>query len=189
MKIKFANKKVTKIPDDTSIITNLGEDTADEDIIDAIDYASMAKHDINSQSHAEGHIAKIIRKRIKYLRQVCDQCKDKVNKLNYIKIHIQEIHYLKMPSKEDTAYEEITNDVDTADDEILDDDRHSNVGKSRKQRNSAEHIGKSHKNVDISGGCGNSADKQRRSSRLLKRRSTVKKVSCSDIRQEETSVG
>ena len=34
-------------------------------------------------------------------------------------------------------------DEDTADDEILDDDRHFNVGKSQKQRNSADHIGKS----------------------------------------------
>ena len=65
----------------------------------------MAKHDINSQSQAEGHIAEIIRKRIKYLRQVCDQCKDTVNKLNYIKIHIQLIHYLKIPSKEDKREE------------------------------------------------------------------------------------
>ena len=88
--IKSANKKINKIPDDKSIITNLGEDNADEDIIDAIDYASMAKHDINSKSQAEGHIAEIIRKRIKYLRQVCDQCKDTDNKLTYIEIHIKE---------------------------------------------------------------------------------------------------
>ena len=83
------------------------------------------------------------------------------------------------------------NDVgeDTADDEILDKDRHVNVGKSRKQRNSADHIGKSHKNVDISGECGNLADsKPRRSDRLLKRRNIVKKVSRSTTQQEKTSV-
>ena len=168
---KSENTKVTRINDDiviTKLQAKVGEDIEEiPDVIDAIDYASMAEHDINSQSQAEGHIAKIIRKHIKYLRQVCDQCKDKVNKLNYINIQIQEIHYLKIPAKEDTGEEhkvfssngdnvlnkimyemddrriqinqlehehfKITNinDVDeNADDEILDVDRHFDIGKS-----------------------------------------------------------
>ena len=80
---------------------------------------------------------------------------------------------------------------DTADEEILDKGRHVNVGKSGKHpRNSADHLEKSHRNVDISGECGNLADsKPRRSDSLLKRRDLVKKVSCSTTTQQDhTSV-
>ena len=47
------------------------------------------------------------------------------------------------------------------------------IGKSQKE-NSANQVGKSHTSV----GCGNNADKRRRSSRLFMKSNVVKKVSC-----------